>query len=1257
MIFINSAIKQTTMKTRLFLFFTFFSFFIIAQIPNYVPSDGLVTWWPFNGNAIDESGNGNDGINNGATLTTDRFGNPDAAYYFSSAGCATRIDADVNTAAINGQISMSIWLAKEGSGCLGPRIFEAWPGSNDEGHLVMTWSTGDTWPNSWYHRVQGSNTVGIISPNSGVPIPNSQWTNMIYTNDGVTAKIYQDGILICQMQNPANANIILASDIAIGRMNHPQWDAFEGKIDDIGIWNRALSACEVAALYSGQQANPPIVDLGSDTLSICGSSSSLDATNAAAGTYSWSNGEITPSITVNSSGLYSVAVTDTNGCIGYDTTFISLIDPTITASTETICIGDSTELEVALQDPCNTPEGSLSDGLLGWWPFCGNANDESGNGNNGTVNGATLTTDRFGFANSAYDFDGIDDEIIVNEVTQLDGTTTLTLSCWINLDDVTTTGGGGAGFVPIISKWGPSGLWPESSYILGLEDDKIVYNIDASQNIPNYPYTVQTPNNLLAQEWYHLVAQNDLNQMRIYINGQIAAVIDEPNEGNSDNNTELRFAAWWADVNSSYSNLDGRIDDVGLWDRILTISEIQSLSTMGQTDVVWSTSDTTSSIWVTPGATTTYSVTLDDGIGSCTDDIEITVSDPQIDFGGDQTICSGDDLELDAGAGYNYYNWSTGETTQTITVSAAGTYTATVGDSTPVVNDHSMSFDGQDDYVEINNPNIIDNTDKLSINFWLKTSSVNNSKVFLNKWSDPGTSTNRPFIVELDAGNNRIQFIVNGGAGFISMNSSIINLNQWNFISCVYDGVNNMMYLYHDGQLITQNPVSSGGQLMMGTNNIYFGSHNNLYDYYDGKLDDIHIWNTALSQSEIQNYMNCPPTGGEAGLVGYWNFEEGSGNTAIDQTSNGNDGSINGATYDTDTPEQVCVSCTATSDVVVTEAVPTSSTDTQEACESFTWIDGNTYTDDNTTATFVTTNAAGCDSTITLDLTILESSSSTDIHEVCDEFTWIDGNTYTENNNNATFTTTNTAGCDSVITLNLTINNLTSLDAGADQTVCEGTDVTLTATGAAVYDWDDDIQNGVPFPALLGTNTYTVEGTDANGCEDEQSVTITGTPYPELTFEVTGPACQGESSGNVVAVASNGTAPYSFVWNNGTLQAENNGITSGTYEVTVTDDIGCEAQGSVVVIDPVEPCFFIPGGLTPNGDGTNETWEIGGLSQYPDAKVMVYDRWGQQVYTGEYSSAAWDGTSNGKECPTADYYYILDLGDGQKFNGVVTLKR
>ncbi len=55
-----------------------------------------------------------------------------------------------------------------------------------------------------------------------------------------------------------------------------------------------------------------------------------------------------------------------------------------------------------------------SNGLVGWWPFNGNANDESGNGNNGTVNGATLNTDRFGLVNAAYDFDGLSDFITVN---------------------------------------------------------------------------------------------------------------------------------------------------------------------------------------------------------------------------------------------------------------------------------------------------------------------------------------------------------------------------------------------------------------------------------------------------------------------------------------------------------------------------------------------------------------------------------------------------------------------------------------------------------------------------------------------------------------------------------------------------------------------------------------------------------------------------------------------------------------------------
>ena len=89
-------------------------------------------------------------------------------------------------------------------------------------------------------------------------------------------------------------------------------------------------------------------------------------------------------------------------------------------------------------------------------------------------------------------------------------------------------------------------------------------------------------------------------------------------------------------------------------------------------------------------------------------------------------------------------------------------------------------------------------------------------------------------------------------------------------------------------------------------------------------------------------------------------------------------------------------------------------------CDSYYWIDGNTYYSSNNTATHILTTIAGCDSIITLNLTINNSNSGIDIQEHCNEYTWIDGNTYTSSNNTAIYTLTNTHGCDSIVTLNLT---------------------------------------------------------------------------------------------------------------------------------------------------------------------------------------------------------------------------------------------
>ena len=93
------------------------------------------------------------------------------------------------------------------------------------------------------------------------------------------------------------------------------------------------------------------------------------------------------------------------------------------------------------------------------------------------------------------------------------------------------------------------------------------------------------------------------------------------------------------------------------------------------------------------------------------------------------------------------------------------------------------------------------------------------------------------------------------------------------------------------------------------------------------------------------------------------------------------------------------------------------------ACDSYTWIDGNTYTSSTNTPEHIVQTNSGCDSTVVLDLTIIYSSNGVDIQTACNSFTWIDGVTYTSSNNTAIHTLTNALGCDSVVNLNLSLNN------------------------------------------------------------------------------------------------------------------------------------------------------------------------------------------------------------------------------------------
>ena len=199
--------------------------------------------------------------------------------------------------------------------------------------------------------------------------------------------------------------------------------------------------------------------------------------------------------------------------------------------------------------------------------------------------------------------------------------------------------------------------------------------------------------------------------------------------------------------------------------------------------------------------------------------------------------------------------------------------------------------------------------------------------------------------------------------------------------------------------------------------------------------------------------------------------------------------SLNGNAVYSGAPQQLLTTSTGCDSLVTLDLTfisSSSATDVISACDSYTWIDGTEYTASNNTATFVIPNAAGCDSTITLDLTILSSSTSEDIQTACDTFTWIDGNTYTESNNTATFTVPNAAGCDSTITLNLTVNTVNSGVTVVDDLTLQSDET----TAGAEYQWLDCADNFAPIAGeTSSTFTTQISGEYAvqvtlNGCTE-----------------------------------------------------------------------------------------------------------------------------------------------------------------------------
>jgi hypothetical protein len=773
------------MKKYLFLIVTLVCFHAQAQVPYSVPTNGLVGYWPFTGNANDVSGNGNNGTFVGAsTLTADRFGIANSA--FQGGTSYVTCPSTVFQFSRSSNFSISAWFTKS---------------TTDSSRLLST----ENPEGNFRISINGSGALSIqFGDYLNHTINDTNWHHLVYTYENRSEKIYVDGVLITTNTDASTEVLNYGSPFTIGAKAAPSYDKWNGKIDDIGVWNRVLTPQEITNIY--------------------------------------------------------------------------------THTTSLACL----------------PTNVSTTGLVGYWPFCGNANDESGNGNNGTVNGATLTTDRNGNANSAYSFNGSSSYINCGNPSIFSTLNNFTISTWINPTNISNNTTGTLIKV-ILSKYGGY----SDGYILGIFNNQSEIRIHGQSSQKS-----ARSNNLVANNWVHVVAIKDGLSLKIYMDNVLLQTTDLSSFTQTLNTTSSLTIgkASWSPTLDAEGYFNGKIDDIGIWNRALTAQEIANLyapctiPTTAPTGIANQTfcatpaptianlmATGTAIQWYTaatgglPLATTT---TLVDGttyyasqtLNSCesTDRLAVTVdfNDPQITASA-TTICTGSSVTLTA---------STSATSLTnVCVLPTNLQTGLVGywpfcgnandrsgsNNNGTVNGATLtvdrfgnlnsaySFDGNNDYI-VTPANGIPSSGIFTVSFWLKMNAYYNQINDNVEFIDLGSTDNTKWgIASNYQGHGRMNYGKGcNDTGGNSLNS-LFDLNTWNHY--VFRTNDIQTEIFKNGVLV--GTTSNGTSGTCTATNLYFGT--DIFSNQENtnmELDDVMIWNSSKTNTEISQIYNTTQT-------------------------------------------------------------------------------------------------------------------------------------------------------------------------------------------------------------------------------------------------------------------------------------------------------------------------------------------------------------------------------------------------------------
>ena len=615
------------------------------------PTNGLVAYYPFNGNANDESGSGNTGVVHGPDLTTNGWSG--SAYDFGS-----ELDyieaADSSSLDVTNALTLSAWIN-----------LDSLPGANNRGIVSKYSMEGERGyslsyaanPNTFKFYIS-ANGESAQSVEGKTVLETGRWYHLcgVFKPEH-SMRIYVDGQLDGERTNDVPSHIFNnTTPLWIGVVSYLEdWLSFDGQIDEVRVYNRVLSSTEVAQLNgihsvqtavagaysitnlpipadyvvtafmdsnsngvqdvteaSGSYSNNPVyvsndvtgVDIeltdpdlppsntvasisgeviysGSQTGTIHITASATTTVTgsveiAVAGAYSITNLPIPADYVVtafmdsNSNGVQDV--TEASGSYSNNPVYVSndvtgvdieLTDPDLPPSNTVASIsgevtysGSQTGIIHIVASAENTATAPTN-GLVAYYPFNGNANDESGNGNTGIVHGAVLTIDRFSQTNNAYAFDG-NDYINVGQLG-LDTGVGLTLSGWCRLDDKSLR----QAFIGALSRD------PWNRHYAGLRNSSYWCGAGDTQVYSNSALAIKD------NEWFHFVLTMDGSTAKYYINGQQIDSTSYTQQGVCDVNTYI------GSVNEEGIGylypIVGVMDEVCIYDRPLLPVEIRQL--------------------------------------------------------------------------------------------------------------------------------------------------------------------------------------------------------------------------------------------------------------------------------------------------------------------------------------------------------------------------------------------------------------------------------------------------------------------------------------------------------------------------------------------------------------------------------------------------------------------------------------------------------------------------------------------------------